>query len=191
MEAKDIAIILLSLGIVVLGALCFIRRKSGSFNIGEFTLSDVYTDEHGCSSTDACGRSFPEACLEKVIGMIKKKSRLPFNQIYGYQIELRHIEEMCAAIHSFNSSRQPGQLKIAGVRFYESASKRWINKKERRKSDLVMIPYLSSMKDIYLVDDPAFAQHNLQMYAHFRPCPKLCGNGKLYIHQKYDVISGD
>jgi hypothetical protein len=189
METKDIVIILLATGVVVFAILYFLKRKPDAFDMSEFTLHDVYKNEEECSATDACGQAFPESKIREIIKMIKKKSRLPFNQIYGYQIELSYIDEMHTAIHSFNCSRKPDELKIAGVRFYESVSTRRINDKDRKKSDLVMIPYLSSKEDIYLVDDPAFAQHKLQMYAYFRPCPKLCGKRRLYIHQKYDVIS--
>jgi hypothetical protein len=200
MKTKNILIAVLSIGIIVLGVLYYqkckeittqtddvivktkMNEKSACDVDSTRVLKDIYPNLINCKNPVICGVSFPEDSLEKIRKMIRDAKELnPCNEIYGYQISLNHVKQMYNAIVEYNDGPENAD-KVAGIRFYEAVSERMIEGKFRKKADLVMLPYLSSGKDVFLVDT-SFIRSPFNMYAHFRPCPRLCGNKKSFIYE--------
>lgn len=211
MKAKDLVIVLLLICVVILGVLYFSKcnedqskppsdtmkscqasPKDSCCVDSTYRLDDIYRGGNGCyDSSESYGKAFGKESIEEIRTLIddaKKRNR--FHQIYGYQIDIEHIDEMYNTIHTFDAlnvkDKKSGKiLKVKGIRLYEAVSTRMIHGKKRRKADLVMIPYLSSGYDVFQVDSlPHPLDNEFKMYAHFRPCPRLCSNKKIYIHQE-------
>lgn len=208
MKTKNVIIGFLLIGISVLGILYFkkchenprnMKNSACQFSSSDSCcvditsrLDDVYPPDgtNWCGNTrESYGKAFGKDSLNYIRRLILEgKKRNEYDQIYGYQIDIKHIHEMYNAIQAFDkqSIKKNGEiLSIAGIRFYEAVSKRTINGKLHKKADLIMIPYLSSGEDIFMVDTlPEPIVSDFKMYAHFRPCPKLCSDRHQYIHQK-------
>lgn len=198
MKTKDLIIGLLLVGIAVLGVLYYNKCQEVSSNADKqttFSQSDnneksnggrrkkCYTAEELCNMVDACGQGYTIKDTAEIRKMINARKSV-FNKVYGYQIDLKHIDSLRESIRKFNEAGSDKDLKIIGLRFYEAKSIRKIQSTDQYEQDLVMIPYLSNCKDVYLVDDKRFANYPAMIYANFRPCPKLCsGEDNLFIHQ--------
>ncbi len=205
MKTKNVIIGFLLVGITVLGVLYFkkcnentqgIKNAACQFSPADSCcvditsrLEDVYppNGDNWCGNTsESYGEGFYKDSLNYIRNLILQgKKRNEYNQIYGYQIDIKHIHEMYEAIQAFDklSEKNGTVLTVAGIRLYEAVSKRIINGKSHKKADLVMIPYLSSGEDVFLVDTlPSPIVSDFKMYTHFRPCPKLCSD-RQYIYQ--------
>jgi hypothetical protein len=211
MKTKNLIIGVLAVAVIALGVLLFQEKNkkcpgdnSSSQNRSatcQFSskdsccvditsrIDDIYTEENGCYNP---GELYGEDFQQKDTVYLRKiiqdgKDRNKYNQIYGYQISIDHIHEMYKAIEFFDKSkfkRKNKILKVAGLRFYEAVSERTIKGQLRRKADLVMIPYLSSGEDVFLVDSlPHNLYGELKAYTYFRPCPRLCSSKRIYFHQ--------
>lgn len=189
MKTKNLIIAVLSIGIIVLGVLYYQKCQE---TVADRSVSEeLYTSKGKCSTAEElcsttkseCGRGIGKDSVYYVQELIRGRKNV-FNVVYGYQINLKHIHEMYQAIQEFNADAVANKTDtIQGIRFYEAVSKRLIKGEINREPDLVMIPYLQSCEDIYLVDNKKLTEYGVKMYSHFRPCPKLCGDGSLYIHQ--------
>ena len=206
MKTKNLIIGILAIAVVALSLLLFKEKNKGcphdpsgnrsatcQFSSTDSCcvhvtsrLDDIYIEGAECADSTECGRDFKEDSTGYIRRLIKDaKARNLYNQIYGYQIDLKYIKEMYETIERFNSDRKGSSKKVltvVGVRFYEAVSERQINGQNRRKADLVMIPYLSSGDDVFTVDDHQI-RDVFKMYSHFRPCPRLCGPKEKYIYE--------
>ncbi|WP_343633936.1 hypothetical protein [Fluviicola sp.] len=210
MKTKNLVIGILTIAVVILSVLLFQKKSkecpdndpTGNRSVAcQFSstdsccvditsrIDDIFISENGCYQPgELYGKGFQKKDTIYLRKLIKEgKDRNKFNQIYGYQISIDHIYEMYDAIELFNKSkikRNKKILKVAGLRFYEAVSERTIKGQLKRKVDLVMIPYLSSGEDIFLIDDlPHTLDEEIKAYTYFRPCPRLCSDKKIYIHQ--------
>lgn len=210
MKTKNLIIGVLAVAVIALGVLLFQEKNkkcpgdnSSSQNRSatcQFSpsdsccvhvtsrLEDIYIEGAECIDSTEYGKGFGEESVDYIRKLIKDaKLRNVYNQIYGYQISMEYLKEMYEAIDEFDSMRYKDKggriLTVAGVRFYEAVSERYINGEKRRKADLVMIPFLSSGEDVFKVDDQSL-RGIFKMYTHFRPCPKLCGSKEKYIYEE-------
>ena len=189
MKTKNVIIVLLLAGITVLGILYYNKCKEVNQNQSVSELlytakAKCSTAEELCSTTlNECGRDIGQDSLWYAQELIRGRRNV-FNVVYGYQIDLKYIDQMYKAIHLFNGdSSAHNNNPIQGIRIYEAVSRRKINNEMKREPDLVMVPYLKSCKDIYLVDNKMLTKYGVKIYSHFRPCPRLCGDESFYIHQ--------
>lgn len=198
MKTKDLIIGLLVICVIALGVLyyqksneegpCGEESRSGTYNHccvdSTRVLDDVYPGSSSCSNSDLYGESFSYKSLGYIQRLIREAKDLDTcNDIYGYQISLEHINEMYKTIRDYNDTVTIDSNRVEGIRFYEAVSTRMMNGRLKKKADLVMLPYFASGKDVFLVD-PSIREPIFKMYAHFRPCPRLCSNKRIYIHQE-------
>lgn len=190
MKTKDLIIAALTVGIVVFAVLYYNVRKEVSSSQARM-MNEPGNKKEKCYTArqlldtlhNACGVGFSERDIPGINKSIAARKSI-LNTVYGYQINLKCIDSLYAAIQRYNKIA-PDSLKIRGLRFYEAKSTRMIQDKDQYEQDLVMIPYLASGKDIFLVDYKRFRVKDMMIYSHFRPCPKLCADEeKFYIYQK-------
>lgn len=150
MKTKNLIIGVLTIVVVTLSVLLFRAQKckdnpSGKtssacdFNSSDSCcvhitsrLEDIYVGGEECGDSTECGREFGEDSLDYIRKLIKDAKQLnKFNQIYGYQIEVKHINAMYKAINEFDSMRYKDSagnvLTVSGIRFYKAVSERFIN----------------------------------------------------------------
>lgn len=190
MKTKNLIIAILSIGIVVLAILYFNKcQETAAYrSISEdlYKRKCIPANEFCSTIKSECGLGIGKDSVYYVRELIERRKSI-VNVVYGYQIDLKHIDEMYKAIQNYNADikSRKGSYKdmIQGLRFYEAKSRRLVDNEYKMEPDLVMIPYLKSCKDIYLVDNKKLTQYGVKMYSHFRPCPRLCGKEPFYIHQ--------
>jgi hypothetical protein len=201
MKTKDIIIAVLALLVLTLSIL-YVNKGSENKEKAQLTedcevlpsdsrcvditerLDSVRSDSFCRNSAAQYGRAFPSVgdSLDTIRKYIRDEKRInSHDQIYGYQLGIKHIRELYQAIEHYNLNNEDS---VAGIRLYEAVSTRKIEGKLFRKADLVMVPYLSNGRDAFVVDSTMpIVPNNLKIYTHFRPCPRICGSEELFIHQ--------